>query len=66
MSEFWVDMSKADSVVLNGTSTVYEIKTEFDNLSRLPQQLTDYSKVFDHINVVTHERGVAAVLAAAP
>lgn len=66
LSEFWVDMSKADSVVLNGTSTVYEIKTEFDNLSRLPQQLTDYSKVFDHINVVTHERGVAAVLAAAP
>lgn len=66
LSEFWVDMSKADSVVLNGTSTVYEIKTEFDNLSRLPQQLTDYSKVFDHINVVTHERGVAGVLAAAP
>jgi len=66
LSEFWVDMSKADTVVLNGTSTVYEIKTEFDNLTRLPQQLIDYSKVFDHINVVTHERGVAGVLAAAP
>jgi hypothetical protein len=66
LSEFWVNMSKADSVILNGTSTVYEIKTEFDNLSRLPQQLIDYGKVFDHINVVTHEGGVSGVLAIAP
>ena len=66
LSEFWVNMSKADSVILNGTSTVYEIKTEFDNLSRLPQQLADYGKVFDHINVVTHERAVTGVLDIAP
>ncbi|AKM01850.1 glutamyl-tRNA synthetase [Burkholderia pyrrocinia] len=66
LTEFWVNMSKADSVVLNGTSTVYEIKTEYDNLSRLPQQLADYSMVFDRINVVTHEGAISAVLAMVP
>ncbi|MCE4058725.1 sce7726 family protein [Pandoraea sputorum] len=66
LTEFWVNLSKADSVVLNGTSTVYEIKTEYDNLARLPQQLADYSKVFDRINVVTHEGAVPAVLALVP
>ncbi|WP_156516835.1 sce7726 family protein [Paraburkholderia caribensis] len=66
LGEFWVNASKADSVILNGTSTVYEIKTEFDNLSRLPQQLVDYGKVFDHINVVTHAGAVSGVLDVAP
>lgn len=46
--------SKADVVILNGTSTVYEIKTELDNLDRLPNQLNDYRQMFDHIFVVTH------------
>ncbi|RQS64303.1 glutamyl-tRNA synthetase [Burkholderia sp. Bp8963] len=66
LTEFWVNHSKADSVVLNGTSTVYEIKTEYDNLSRLPQQLADYTKVFDRINVVTHDGAVSSVLAMVP
>lgn len=66
LAEFRVNQSKADAVVLNGTSTVYEIKSEFDDLSRLPSQLADYAKVFDHICVVTHEGGVAAVEKAVP
>lgn len=52
--EFRVNHSKADTVVLNGTSTVYEIKTELDDLSRLQGQLADYKLVFDKIYVVTH------------
>lgn len=58
LGEFRVNQSKADTVILNGTSSVYEIKTELDDLARLPSQLSDYGKVFDHICVVTHERGI--------
>jgi hypothetical protein len=55
LSEFRAGISKADVVIINGTSTVYEIKTGLDNLNRLPSQLQSYSKVFDYINVVTDE-----------
>lgn len=66
LSEFNVGSSKADAVVLNGTSAVYEIKTQYDSLSRLPTQLSDYGKVFDHITVVTHEDGAQGIERAAP
>jgi hypothetical protein len=46
--------SKADVVIMNGTSTVYEIKTELDTFDRLLKQLNAYKLVFDKINVVTH------------
>lgn len=45
--------SKADVVILNSTSTVYEIKSEYDSFRRLDSQLADYRKVFDRIIVVT-------------
>lgn len=53
LTELRVGSSKADVVVLNGTSTVYEIKSEFDSFARLEGQLRSYSRVFDHINVIT-------------
>jgi hypothetical protein len=59
--EFRVNQSKADTVILNGTSTVYEIKTELDDLARLSGQLADYKFVFDKIYVVTHPGGVQKV-----
>lgn len=62
LSEFRVGRSKADCVILNGKSTCYEIKTEFDNLSRLPEQLSDYSKLFDEIYVVCSGKNVDEVL----
>lgn len=46
--------SRADLCKINGESIVYEIKTELDNFSRLPKQLTDYEKIFDKIYVITH------------
>lgn len=52
--EFRVGLSKADLAVFNGTSTVYEIKTELDSPTRLSSQLADYSKFFDFIYLVTH------------
>lgn len=45
--------SIADIVVLNGASTAYEIKTDLDQFSRLPQQVADYAKCFDKVVVVT-------------
>lgn len=64
--ELAVGSSVADVVVFNGTSTVYEIKTELDSLKRLPTQLNDYVRAFDRIHVVTHEAAVDAVLNIAP
>lgn len=56
ISELRVNNSKADVVILNGTSCVYEIKTELDSLNRLPSQLNDYRQMFDKIYIVTHEK----------
>jgi hypothetical protein len=53
LTEFRVGKCKADTVILNGTSTVYEIKSEYDSFARLENQLNAYFKVFDHINVIT-------------
>jgi hypothetical protein len=53
LTEFSTGESKADLVILNGSSTVYEIKTELDSLERLQRQLDSYLTVFDNIYVVT-------------
>lgn len=53
IQEFRVGSSLADLVVLNGTSTVYEIKSERDTLRRLTSQIENYSKVFEKTYVVT-------------
>jgi len=52
---------KADIVILNGSTWVYEIKTELDNTSRLKTQLESYRKLFKHVSVVTHHSMVDKV-----
>lgn len=54
LNEFRINKSIADLVLINGTSRVYEIKTELDNEYRLSSQINDYKKVFKEIYVVTH------------
>ena len=54
LNEFRIGKSIADLVFLNGTSKVFEIKTELDNLSRFDSQVNDYRKVFKQIYIVTH------------
>lgn len=61
LTEFRVDDCKADAVVLNGTSHVYEIKSEMDSFDRLDRQLAAYHKMFDFITVITTERLFKAV-----
>jgi hypothetical protein len=52
--ELPVGRSIVDIAVFNGTSTAYEIKTEFDSARRLQTQTDDYLKVFDDVFVVAH------------
>lgn len=54
LTEFNAGVSKADAVLINGTSTVYEIKSEFDSTQRLESQLRSYGQIFDRIYVCTH------------
>lgn len=56
LTEFRANSSKVDCVVINGTLTVYEIKTELDNFNRLEKQIEDYKKVFEKIYVITAEK----------
>ena len=66
LSEFRVGHCKADIVILNGTSTVYEIKSERDRLDRLAGQLDAYLQVFARVNVVAGANHVAQVLKSVP
>jgi hypothetical protein len=60
-TEFRVGACKADCVIVNGITTCYEIKTEYDNLSKLRTQINAYLKLFDKVNVVVSERYIDAV-----
>lgn len=55
INEFRVSSSLADIVLLNGSATVYEIKTELDSPDRLQDQLNDYHKAFSNVYLVIHE-----------
>lgn len=66
LNEFRAGACKADIVILNGTATVYEIKSERDSLARLENQIVNYQKVFASVNVVAGEGHVAKVAAAMP
>lgn len=65
-TEFRVGTSKADCVIVNGISTCYEIKTDYDNLTRLAPQLASYVKIFDKVTVVVSEKHLNSVLNFAP
>lgn len=43
----------ADVVLLNGSSTVYEIKSDYDSMNRIESQMNAYRDAFDFINVIT-------------
>jgi hypothetical protein len=48
--------SIVDVAIFNGTTTAYEIKTEFDSPRRLSTQTVAYLKAFDRVYVVTPPR----------
>lgn len=52
--ELPIGRSIVDAAVFNGTSTAYEIKTEFDSAKRIFSQTADYLRAFEFVYVVTH------------
>lgn len=60
-TELRVETSKADIVIFNGTSHVYEIKTDLDNFERLEAQIENYKKVFEYVNIVSVESKVETI-----
>lgn len=64
LNEVRAGSCKADVVVLNGTSTAYEIKSERDSLARLRNQLDNYKQVFATLNVVVSRSHLSEVLQA--
>ncbi len=66
LTEFRVDGCKADIAILNGTSTVYEVKSERDKLDRLQNQVAAYRKAFAKVNVITGENHHKEVLDSVP
>lgn len=66
LNEFRVGSCKADLAILNGTSTVYEIKSERDSLGRLERQVNNYQKFFARVYVIAGENHIDAILSSVP
>lgn len=66
LNEFRVGRCKADVAILNGTATVYEVKSERDSLFRLERQIAAYATVFARVYVIAAECHVSAVTATVP
>lgn len=66
LNEFRAGSSKADLVILNGTATAYEIKSERDSLARLANQVDNYKRVFAKVNVIGSESHLEEILDTVP
>jgi hypothetical protein len=66
LTEFRVGRNKADVVLLNGTSSVYEIKSQYDSFARLNSQINSYFEIFDYVNVITAPKLLDGILSILP
>lgn len=66
LTEFSVEDTKVDVALVNGTSTSYEIKTDYDDWDRLHKQVSASLAVFDHVYVVASEDAVRTLKRAVP
>ena len=53
--EIKVNNSRLDFLTINGSTTSFEIKSELDNLSKLPKQMADYMLAFEYNYLVLDE-----------
>jgi len=58
--------SRIDIAVINGSLIGYEIKSDFDNLKRLPSQFHNYSLIMDKLIVVTTHKHLEKVKSLVP
>lgn len=61
-NEFKVWNKYLDLLVVNGSITAYEIKTELDTYARLEDQLSVYQQVFEYVNLVLPENKFSHLL----
>jgi hypothetical protein len=61
LTEFRSSNAKADVVILNGTSIVYEIKSDIDRLDRLCSQTIAYQQIFDKVVVVSKPENASKI-----
>jgi hypothetical protein len=66
INEFRVGDCIADVAILNGTATVYEVKSERDSLARLERQIAAYATVFAKVYVIAPESHIRAVINTVP
>lgn len=66
LTEFRAGTCKADLAILNGTATVYEIKSERDSLARLANQVENYKRVFAKVFVIASNDHVDSVFKTVP
>jgi len=66
LTEFRVGSCKADLAILNGTGTVYEIKSDRDSLARLDNQIANYRRVFAKIYVIAGDSHVEEIMERTP
>lgn len=66
LTEFRAGSCKADLAILNGTGTVYEIKSDRDSLARLSNQIANYRKVFAKIYVIAGDRYIQEIVSSTP
>jgi len=66
INEFRVGDCKADVAILNGTATVYEVKSERDSLARLERQIAAYATVFAKVYVIAAESHIRGVVDTVP
>lgn len=57
---------RIDLVVLNSNLHGYEVKSDFDNLKRLPEQVKIYNSVFDFITLVVGYKHASAAMKLIP
>jgi len=55
-----------DVAIVNGALIGFEIKSPYDNLSRLRTQMLYYNKVFDYITIVTSNKHINGVIKEVP
>lgn len=54
-------IARADIVVINGQLHGYEIKSQQDNLERLPRQISYYNQVFDTMTIVAFQTHIEKI-----
>ncbi|MCU1741756.1 MULTISPECIES: sce7726 family protein [unclassified Pseudomonas] len=58
--------NRADIAVLNGTFHCFEIKSSKDTINRLPEQLSEYSKCFEKISVISAPNHIQKIMTILP